>query len=156
MENKKKPTIAELEKILAGPNPSIEIMPDGSIRAKTCPNCEALRGQVVRMREALLGSKKLLDDLDPASWLEDPDDQDVFEATCKATDKALSQTQDVSAWHQASLLRAEADGMGGAALAIEVESEHCCEDCPCGGWIDDLKNRAAAIRKQADELTGEK
>lgn len=60
----------------------------------------------------------------------------------------------VDAWMKVRLLRAEAHGMGKAAEAIEIESEHCCEDCPCGGWIDDLKGRAAALIKEADVLEG--
>ncbi len=61
--------------------------------------------------------------------------------------KLLSQTQDATAWHQASLLRAEAKGKEDSARRLRGRDSTELE-----AYSDIFDSQAAALRKKADGL----
>ena len=104
----------------------------------TCPNCETLRGQLARMREA---SEKIKADYDyfikkyeEAKKAKDKRLRDLLyyqfaahlQQDLPILFKALSQTQDVAALQEAKLLRAEADG-------VEWGAKRKCYECETMG-----------------------
>ena len=83
--------------------------------------------------------------------------------------KLLSQTQDIAAWHQASLLRAEAKGAAKSPshleglsaetkvwrmAAILVDQNNIMSHKWLSKEMWDRSHKAAALRKQADGLEG--
>ncbi len=60
---KRKPTIAELEAILDGPDCNIEVLPDGSIRAVQCSSCAEKEKRIEEL-EAILKAQKTVSQAD--------------------------------------------------------------------------------------------
>lgn len=114
---------------------------------------ETLQGQLVRMREAL--SRIQLE-----AFGEDGDFNNSIGSLEHLIHDTLSQTQDVTAWHQASLLRAKAEAVKDAVIAaedgIEVGDVSPLSLAILSEFKVFLQGEAAALRKQADGLEARK